>query len=122
MFAQLGQFDKIAQYCKQVQYQADWPYLLQLVLGSNPQAAVALAQNLVKPGPNGRPLADVNVVTDIFIQRNLIQQATSTLFDVFAQGDVAELAGLQTRLLEINLTHGHNTVAYAAGQQRPVPV
>jgi clathrin heavy chain len=114
LFAELGQFDKIAQYCAQVQYQADWTYLLQLVMGRNPAAAVPLAQMLLAPQPNGAPLADVHSIVDIFVQRQLIKEASAILFDVLkAAGDRPEMAALQTRLLEINLAHGHATVVDA---------
>lgn len=114
LFAELGQFDKIAQYCSQVQYQADWPLLLQLVMGRNPAAALPFAQMLLAPQPNGQPLADVHTIVDIFVQRGLIKEATSILFDVVkAAGDRPEMAALQTRLLEINLVHGHGTVVDA---------
>lgn len=114
LFAELGQFDKIAQYCAQVQYQADWTYLLQLVMQRNPAAAVPLAQMLLTPQPNGAPLADVNTIVDIFVQRGLVKEASAILFDVVkAAGDRPEMAALQTRLLEINLAHGHATVVDA---------
>lgn len=114
LFAELGQFDKIAQYCAQVHYQADWTYLLQLVMGRNPAAAVPLAQMLLAPQPSGQPLADVNTIVDIFVQRQLIKEASSILFDVLkAAGDRPEMAALQTRLLEINLSHGFAQVVDA---------
>lgn len=114
VFAELGQFEKIAQYCSQVGYQADWTYLLQLVLGRNPAAAVPFAQMLLTPQGNGQALADVNTIVDIFVQRNLVKEASTILYDVVkAAGDRPEMAALQTRLLEINLAHGHATVVDA---------
>jgi clathrin heavy chain len=114
LFAELGQFDKIAQYCSQVSYQADWTNLLQLVMGRNPAAAVPFAQMLLAPQANGAPLADVGTIIDIFVQRNLVKEASSILFDVLkVAGDQPQMAALQTRLLEINLQHGHATVVDA---------
>ncbi len=114
LFAELGQFDKIAQYCAQVQYAADWPLLLQLVMSRNPAAALPFAQMLLAPQPAGPALADVNTIVDIFVQRGLIKEATSILFDVVkASGDRPEMAAIQTRLLEINLATGHAPVVDA---------
>ena len=45
---------------------------------------------------------DFNVVTDVFMQHNCLQQATSFLLDVL-KGNKEEEGPLQTRLLEMNL-------------------
>ena len=45
---------------------------------------------------------DYNVVTDVFMQHNCLQQATSFLLDVL-KGNKEEEGPLQTRLLEMNL-------------------
>eukprot|EP01091_Cochliopodium_minus_P018741 TRINITY_DN767_c0_g3_i2.p1 TRINITY_DN767_c0_g3~~TRINITY_DN767_c0_g3_i2.p1 ORF type:complete len:1748 (-),score=554.20 TRINITY_DN767_c0_g3_i2:55-5298(-) len=113
LFAELGQFDKIIAYTKQVGYQPDWNQLFQLVLSrGNEQTALGFAQLLVKGGEGGGSLINSNTVVDQFVQRGMIQQATSILYDVVK--DNKENDGpLQTKLLEINLMHGHPQVADA---------
>jgi len=112
LFAELGQFDKIVAYTKQVGYQPDWNQLFQLVLSrGNEQAALGFAQLLVKTTEGG-PLINFNTVVDCFVQRGMIQQATSILYDVVK--DNKETDGpMQTKLLEINLLNGHPQVADA---------
>jgi len=112
LFAELGQFDKILAYTKQVGYTPDWNQLFQLVLSrGNEQSALGFAQMLVKGGEGG-PLINFSSVVDLFVQRGMIQQATSILYDVVK--DNKETDGpMQTKLLEINLLHGHPQVADA---------
>jgi clathrin heavy chain len=73
--------------------------LLQRLCMDNPDAAVALAKQAVKqPGP---PL-EVAAAADIFLQRNMVREATAFLLDALAGDDPAQ-AALQTKLLEVNL-------------------
>ncbi len=51
-----------------------------------------------EPGP---PI-DPNTMTELFLQRNMIKEATAFLLDVLA-ADLPEQAMLQTKLLEVNL-------------------
>jgi hypothetical protein len=48
------------------------------------------------------PAVDVNTVSDLFLQRNMIREATAFLLDALS-GDRPEQAALQTKLLEVNL-------------------
>ncbi len=48
------------------------------------------------------PPIDVNTIADLFLQRNMIREATAFLLDALA-ADKPEQAALQTKLLEINL-------------------
>ena len=113
LFAELGQFDKIIAYTKQVGYTPDWNQLFQLVLSrGNEQAALGFAQMLVKSAEGSGPLINFNNVVDTFVQRGMIQQATSILYDIAKENRESD-GPIQTRLLEINLMHGHPQVADA---------
>ena len=94
-----GQFDKIMVYCQKVSYTADWGFLLTHMVRANPAGALEFAQKL-QQAPD--VTLDINVVTDVFMQHNCLQQATSFLLDVL-KGNKAEEGPLQTRLLEMNL-------------------
>lgn len=72
---------------------------LQSLMMNNPQGAVALAKIAVKMTP---PAVEVNTVADLFLQRNMVREATAFLLDALAS-DKPEQAALQTKLLEINL-------------------
>mmetsp|Transcript_18442 Transcript_18442/g.51982 ORF Transcript_18442/g.51982 Transcript_18442/m.51982 type:complete len:1203 (-) Transcript_18442:1971-5579(-) len=98
-FVETGQFDKIMVYCQKVNYNADWGLLLTNIVRVNPQGALDFAQKLA--AADGVAL-DYGVVTDVFMQHNCLQQATSFLLDAL-KGDKPEEAHLQTRLLEMNL-------------------
>merc|ERR1719183_1528689 len=65
----------------------------------NPAGALEFAQKVA--ATEGVSL-DYNVVTDVFMQHNCLQQATSFLLDVL-KGNKEEEGPLQTRLLEMNL-------------------
>ncbi|EFJ13237.1 hypothetical protein SELMODRAFT_157554 [Selaginella moellendorffii] len=99
-FAERGEFDKILIYSKQVGYTPDYPFLLQSILRTDPQAAVNFALMMAQM-EGGCPM-DYNVITDLFLQRNLIREATSFLLDVL-KPNLPEHAMLQTKVLEINL-------------------
>ena len=98
-FMETGQFDKIMVYCQKVNYTADWGFLLTNIVRVNPGGALEFAQKLASA--EGVTL-DFNVVTDVFMQHNCLQQATSFLLDVL-KGNKEEEGPLQTRLLEMNL-------------------
>jgi clathrin heavy chain len=50
------------------------------------------------------PLVSLEQIVDVFASMNMVQQATSFLLDVL-KANKEEHAGLQTRLLEMNLLH-----------------
>ncbi|GLT54485.1 hypothetical protein SLA2020_276780 [Shorea laevis] len=96
----LAEFDKILIYSKQVGYTPDYLFLLQTILRSDPQGAVNFA--LMMSQMEGGCPVDYNTITDLFLQRNLIREATAFLLDVL-KPNLPEHAHLQTKVLEINL-------------------
>ncbi|CAM6119092.1 unnamed protein product [Calypogeia fissa] len=99
-FAERKEFDKILIYSKQVGYTPDYLFLLQTILRSDPTAAVNFA--LMMSQMEGGSPVDYNVITDLFLQRNMIREATSFLLDVL-KPNLPEHGLLQTKVLEINL-------------------
>ncbi|CAL9051558.1 unnamed protein product [Musa banksii] len=99
-FAERREFDKILIYSKQVGYVPDYLFLLQTILRSDPQGAVNFA--LMMSQMEGGCPVDYNTITDIFLQRNMIREATAFLLDVL-KPNLPEHAFLQTKVLEINL-------------------
>jgi clathrin heavy chain len=99
-FAELGQFDQILPYTKQVGYTPDFTVLLQHIVRVNPEKGAEFATALAKD-ENG-PLVDIDRVVDIFQSQGMVQQATAFLLDVLA-GNRQEQGHLQTKLLEMNL-------------------
>ena len=98
-FAERGQFKELVKYSGQVGHKPDYMYIMQSLLMSNPQAAAKLAVTIAQqPGPP----VDVNTITDLFLQRNMIREATSFLLEVL-KPNLPEQAMLQTKVLEINL-------------------
>lgn len=97
--AEKGDFQALMAYTGQTGQKLDFLYLLQSLMMNNPQGAVALAKMVVKQVP---PPLEVNAVTDLFLQRNMVREATAFLLDALS-ADKPEQAALQTKLLEINL-------------------
>ncbi|KAL2541769.1 Clathrin heavy chain 1 [Abeliophyllum distichum] len=83
-----------------VGYTPDYLFLLQTILRSDPQGAVNFA--LMMSQMEGGCPVDYNTITDLFLQRNLIREATAFLLDVL-KPNLPEHAYLQTKVLEINL-------------------
>lgn len=99
-FVETGMFDKILLYANKVNYRAEWIQFLPNIVMRNPQAAVDFA--LVLANNEAGPLVDFGAVVDIFMQRNLVQQATAFLLDVLKRNR-PEDGALQTRLFEITV-------------------
>ncbi|KMZ59834.1 putative Clathrin heavy chain [Zostera marina] len=99
-FAERREFDKILIYSKQVGYTPDYLFLLQTILRSDPQGAVNFAL-MMSQKEDGCPV-DYNTITDLFLQKNLIREATAFLLDIL-KPNLVEHAFLQTKVLEINL-------------------
>ncbi|KAE8723368.1 Clathrin heavy chain 1 [Hibiscus syriacus] len=99
-FAERREFDKILIYSKQVGYTPDYLFLLQTILRTDPQGAVNFAL-MMSQMEEGCPV-DYNTITDLFLQRNLIREATAFLLDVL-KPNLPEHGFLQTKVLEINL-------------------
>uniref|UniRef100_A0A803PWW8 Clathrin heavy chain n=1 Tax=Cannabis sativa TaxID=3483 RepID=A0A803PWW8_CANSA len=83
-----------------VGYTPDYLFLLQTILRTDPQGAVNFA--LMMSQMEGGCPVDYNTITDLFLQRNLIREATAFLLDVL-KPNLPEHAHLQTKVLEINL-------------------
>ncbi|KAL0744142.1 hypothetical protein Bca4012_085655 [Brassica carinata] len=83
-----------------VGYTPDYMFLLQTILRTDPQGAAKFAVTMSQM-KGGCPV-DFNTITDLFLQRNLIREATAFLLDVL-KPDLPEHAFLQTKVLEINL-------------------
>ncbi|GBP00542.1 Clathrin heavy chain [Eumeta japonica] len=98
-FAETGQFQKIVLYAKKVNYTPDYIYLLRSVMHTNPDQGVGFAGMLVAEDP---PLADINQIVDVFMEKNMVQQCTAFLLDAL-KNNRPEEGPLQTRLLEMNL-------------------
>ncbi|CAF3960600.1 unnamed protein product [Adineta steineri] len=98
-FAETGQYQKLILYAKKVSYQPDYIYLLRNLMRINPEQGVQFAQLLVQAE---EPLVDLTQIVDVFLEANLIQQATAFLLDVL-KNNREDQGDLQTRLLEMNL-------------------
>ncbi|MBA0697187.1 hypothetical protein Goari_003679, partial [Gossypium aridum] len=83
-----------------VGYTPDYLFLLQTILRTDPQGAVNFA--LMMSQMEGGCPVDYNTITDLFLQRNLVREATAFLLDVL-KPNLPEHAFLQTKVLEINL-------------------
>ncbi|RVW56591.1 Clathrin heavy chain 2 [Vitis vinifera] len=83
-----------------VGYTPDYLFLLQTILRSDPQGAVNFA--LMMSQMEGGCPVDYNTITDLFLQRNLIREATAFLLDVL-KPNLPEHGFLQSKVLEINL-------------------
>ncbi|CAH8290985.1 unnamed protein product [Eruca vesicaria subsp. sativa] len=81
-------------------YTPDYMFLLQTILRTDPQGAGKFAKAMSQM-EGGCPL-DINTITELFLQRNLIREATDFLLDVL-KPNLPEHAFLQTKVLEINL-------------------
>ncbi|RDA91082.1 hypothetical protein CP533_2985 [Ophiocordyceps camponoti-saundersi (nom. inval.)] len=100
--AETGQFDKILPYASQTGYQPDYVSLLQHLIRTNPEKGGEFATALANSDQG--PLVDFERVLDIFQSQGMIQQATAFLLDALKENR-PEHARLQTRLLEMNLSH-----------------
>ena len=99
VLAAKGDFEQLGNYTRSSGAAPDYAFLLQRLLMDNPDAAVNLAKMIVKqPGP---PM-DINTIADLFLQRNMVREATAFLLDALSDDNPSQ-AALQTKLLEINL-------------------
>lgn len=82
-------------WCSAAQgYRPDYLYLLQRLCMDSPEGAVILAKTVAKqPGP---PI-DLNTMADLFLQRNMVREATAFLLDVL-QDNLPEHDKLQTKV------------------------
>eukprot|EP00741_Cyanophora_paradoxa_P015948 tig00000042_g15397.t1 len=99
-FVETGQYDKVVLYCRKMGVDPGYPQLLENLVAFNPKAGLEFANKLI--GGEGGPLLDYNTVTDVFLRRNCLQEATSFLLDAL-KANRPEEGALQTKLLEMNL-------------------
>ena len=89
-----GDFTELMTYSTGQGYKPDYMYLLQRMMMDNPEAAVNLAKMVARqPGP---PI-ELNVMADLFLQRNAVREATAFLLDVL-QDNKPENDKLQTKV------------------------
>ena len=115
---QLGMVDRVMQYCQKMDHRADWiPILSNLVRRQpgGPEQATSMAIKLAT-NPGGA-LLDVGAAVDVFMQYNLLQNATKFLLE-YLKPNREDDGPLQTKLLEMNLLGGAPQVADAIMQQK----
>lgn len=100
-FVEQGQYEKIIAYAKKTNLQTDYSMYLRNMVNVNPDGAVSFAKELLGHTPS---LIDINQVVEVFVQQNRLQEITSILLE-YLKGNKPEQGHLQTRLLELNLTH-----------------
>ena len=97
-----GDFTELMTYSTGQGYKPDYMYLLQRMMMDNPEAAVNLAKMVARqPGP---PI-ELNVMADLFLQRNAVREATAFLLDVL-QDNKPENDKLQTKVQSNTLGTG----------------
>eukprot|EP00756_Hemistasia_phaeocysticola_P024369 Hpha_TRINITY_DN15946_c3_g9::TRINITY_DN15946_c3_g9_i1::g.73175::m.73175/K04646/CLTC; clathrin heavy chain len=109
------QYSRVVEYAKRTagQHSVQWKALLASLIASNPDGAAQLALLLHSSGLEGEGALDPLEVTGLFVDRSCLKHATQYLLEVLKrlpQGAEAR-ATLETRLLEINLTHSTPQVA-----------
>mmetsp|Transcript_15803 Transcript_15803/g.20869 ORF Transcript_15803/g.20869 Transcript_15803/m.20869 type:complete len:1733 (+) Transcript_15803:212-5410(+) len=109
-FVQRGEYDKVVAYAQKVGYRADYTFMLQNLMRSNPQGAMEFAKRLATN--EGGSLIDLNQTVETFMSMNRIQETTALLLEAL-KGNKKEEGYLQTKLLEINLMGGSPQVADA---------
>ncbi|WPT18138.1 Clathrin heavy chain 1 [Picochlorum sp. SENEW3] len=99
VLAAKGDFEQLMTYTRSSGASPDYAFLLQKLMMDNPDAAVNLAKMVVRqPGVQ----MDLNTIADLFLQRNMVKEATAFLLDAL-QDDDPKHAALQTKVIEINL-------------------
>ena len=112
-FAETGQFQKIVQYAKKVNFQPDYVFLLRNIMRINPEQGTQFAQSLVQ---DDEPMADISAVVDVFLEFRLIQQCTAFLLEALKNNRPSE-GHLQTKLLEMNLMNAPQVADAILGNQ-----
>jgi len=98
-FLRMGHQDKIVDYAKSVKYTPNYPDLLRMLHQAQRDQAKDFAVRLVEQNNIA-----VDDVMNIFMAGNDVETTTAFLLDHLKErGDRDEDAGLQTKLLEINL-------------------
>ena len=112
-FAETGQFAKIVQYAKKVNFQPDYVFLLRNIMRINPEQGTQFAQSLVQ---DDEPMADIAQIVDVFLEFRLIQQCTAFLLEALKNNRPSE-GHLQTKLLEMNLMNAPQVADAILGNQ-----
>lgn len=108
-FSQRGEFDKMVAYASKVGYRCDYTVMLQNMVRTNPQGALAFAKKAATTEP---PQIDANVVVETFMSASLVQETTAFLLEAL-KNNKKEEGYLQTKLLEINLLGGSPQVSFS---------
>ena len=85
-----GQTEKIIEYAKKVNAQADYSHLLRNVVAVNSQQAVDFAKSLLVNDP---PLTDINKVIEVFMSQNKLQETTAVMLE-YLKDNKPEHAGI----------------------------
>lgn len=101
-----GQLDKIGPYCQAQGHSPDFVSILRQIMPVNPQSAVNLAK-MVTNRDQGPPKANIDQVTQVFLEHNRIQECTAFLLEALKNNRPDE-GHLQTKVLEINLMSAPN--------------
>jgi clathrin heavy chain len=99
-FAEIGQFDKLQQYCQKYSYTPNWMQIATIVARTSPDRVTDVLTHIAN---NGQPLVDPKQIVTMLLQFQLVRQATSFLIEV-TQNRIED-SELQTLLFEITLTH-----------------
>ncbi|KAK2960627.1 putative Clathrin heavy chain 1 [Blattamonas nauphoetae] len=114
IMCELGEFEKVVQYCKMTEYKAPFSELIRVLAGVNPAGAASFAKLLIKE-PSG-PLADPGEIMEIFYQRDLIKELTDVIYDYLTKNDPS-MSRLQTRYLEILLQKNTQAADFILGKK-----
>lgn len=103
----VGDHERVLAYCEKVGYNPEYLYLFRKLVQVNRDNAVKFAARVYETKPGQ---IDPNAVVDIFVQNQMIKQATAFLLEIL-KDDKPEDADLQTKLLDINLMYSPIQVA-----------
>jgi hypothetical protein len=95
--AEKGDMSALMSYTGQSGTSLNYMQLLQQLMMTNPSGAVSLAKMVAKqtPPPAG---CDTNSIADLFLQRNMVREATAFLLDALAgEAGVSEGGGVPGR-------------------------
>ncbi|GCA62156.1 clathrin, heavy chain [Kipferlia bialata] len=97
-----GEFDKVFEYSRRVNYQPDLKRILERVVERSPTQGAELAHRILF----GEDEAQVSLddVVEVFVSRGLSKEATGVLLQVCKQHEFDEsTADIQTKILEVNI-------------------
>ncbi|QSL65563.1 hypothetical protein MERGE_002876 [Pneumocystis wakefieldiae] len=97
---EIEQFEKIVPYINKSGYSANYSSIFQQIIRINIEKGIEFSTQIANS--KNITLDDIEKITDVFLSRNMIQQATAFLLDAL-KDNVPEHGYLQTRLLETNL-------------------